>query len=142
MFTSPLLYHHSIPTARTVTDPRTGRRFSIVDSGVHNYYNRHPTAGNRRNTIAVVSPEHAVAEPPSSRSLSTYAEDKERDPDEPVFQLRRSSIETAPAFKKGGNMSKVVRGVKNITKGYSSVQVKVRNGELARLGEKESMDWR
>ena len=25
-------------------------------------------------------------------------------------------------------MSKVVRGVKNITKGYSSVQVKVRNG--------------
>ena len=27
-------------------------------------------------------------------------------------------------------MSKVVRGVKNITKGYSSVQVKVRNGKL------------
>ena len=27
-------------------------------------------------------------------------------------------------------MSKVVRGVKNITKGYSSVQVKVRNGML------------
>jgi hypothetical protein len=26
-------------------------------------------------------------------------------------------------------MSKVVRGVKNITKGYSSVQVKVRDGE-------------
>lgn len=25
-------------------------------------------------------------------------------------------------------MSKVVRGVKNITKGYSAVQVKVRNG--------------
>ena len=30
-------------------------------------------------------------------------------------------------------MSKVVRGVKNITKGYSSVQVKVRNGK--RQGE-------
>ena len=28
-------------------------------------------------------------------------------------------------------MSKVVRSVKNVTKGYSSVQVKVRNGMLA-----------
>lgn len=27
-------------------------------------------------------------------------------------------------------MSKVVRSVKNVTKGYSSVQVKVRNGKL------------
>lgn len=26
-------------------------------------------------------------------------------------------------------MSKVIRGVKNVTKGYSSVQVKVRNGK-------------
>jgi hypothetical protein len=28
-------------------------------------------------------------------------------------------------------MSKVVRSVKNVTKGYSSVQVKVRNGKTA-----------
>lgn len=28
-------------------------------------------------------------------------------------------------------MSKVVRSVKNVTKGYSSVQVKVRNGTLS-----------
>lgn len=27
-------------------------------------------------------------------------------------------------------MSKVIRGVKNVTKGYSNVQVKVRNGML------------
>ena len=32
-------------------------------------------------------------------------------------------------------MSKVIRGVKNVTKGYSSVQVKVRNGGKAVL------DW-
>ena len=30
-------------------------------------------------------------------------------------------------------MSKVVRSVKNVTKGYSSVQVKVRNGTLEHL---------
>jgi len=29
-------------------------------------------------------------------------------------------------------MSKVVRSVKNVTKGYSSVQVKVRNGKFGR----------
>ena len=120
MFTSPLLYHHSLPTVRTITDPKTGRRFSVVDSGVHNYPYR------RRNTIAVVQNETATADPPSANT--TYAEDKEKDPSEPVFVLRRSSIESAPAFSKGGGMSKVVRGVKNITKGYSSVQVKVRNG--------------
>ena len=28
-----------------------------------------------------------------------------------------------------GKMSKVIRSVKNVTKGYSSVQVKVRNGK-------------
>lgn len=31
-------------------------------------------------------------------------------------------------------MSKVVRSVKNVTKGYSSVQVKVRNGKNADHG--------
>lgn len=30
-------------------------------------------------------------------------------------------------------MSKVMRSVKNVTKGYSSVQVKVRNGEIYSL---------
>lgn len=75
----------------------------------------------RRYTIAAGTADPLVIN-------TTYAQDKEKDPNEPVFQLRRSSIESAPAFSKGSSMSKVVRGVKNITKGYSSVQVKVRNG--------------
>lgn len=147
MFTSPLLYHHSLPTVRTATDPKTGRRFSFVDSGVHNYPYRSGHRG-RRNTIAVVTPSATAGNETAATTATgasarqaqggdteeaetantTYAQDKELDPNEPVFRLRRSSFEAAPGFSKGGSMSKVVRGVKNITKGYSSVQVKVRNG--------------
>ena len=36
-------------------------------------------------------------------------------------------------------MSKVVRSVKNVTKGYSSVQVKVRNGTI--LGLCRRIEW-
>lgn len=119
MFTSPLLFSHSLPTVRTVTDPATGRRYSVADTGRTGIY---PYA--RRNTIAVVSPPTetvAVDRRPSVGGTPV-------DPNEPVLVLRRSSIESAPAFNKGGTMSKVVRSVKNVTKGYSSVQVKVRNG--------------
>lgn len=116
MFTSPLLYHHSLPTVRTVTDPETGRRYSVVDTGRRN------NQFQRRNTVAVVSPQTATADPPAATRRGTY------DPNQPVFLLSRSSTERAPAFDKGGTMSKVVRSVKNVTKGYSSVQVKVRNG--------------
>ena len=118
MFTSPLLYHHSLPTVRTVTDPQTGRRYSVVDTGKHPLYPYTP----RRNTIAVVSPQTATADD------SPVAGGKSSNPNDPVLVLRKTSIESAPAFNKGGTMSKVVRSVKNVTKGYSSVQVKVRNG--------------
>lgn len=37
---------------------------------------------------------------------------------------------TGAAVGTPANMSSVIRGVKNITKGYSSVQVKVRNGRI------------
>jgi hypothetical protein len=117
MFTSPLLYHHSLPTVRTVTDPQTGRRYSVVDTGKRGPY--YPYA--RRNTIAV-APQTATAD------QSIVVNDKPVNADDPVLVLRRTSIESAPAFNKGGTMSKVVRSVKNVTKGYSSVQVKVRNG--------------
>ena len=116
MFTSPLLYHHSLPTVRVVTDPETGRRYSVVDTGV-----RSLNSPYRRNTIAAVSNQTATAGPPATGAAS-------KDPNQPVFLLRRSSLESAPVFNKGSKMSKVVRSVKNVTKGYSSVQVKVRNG--------------
>ena len=93
-----------------------GRRYSVADTPVRSFgYGPGP---NRRNTIAVVSNEHALAD---RSSFQTRPE---------ATLYRRSTLETAPAYKKGGTMSKVVRGVKNITKGYSSVQVKVRNGKL------------
>jgi hypothetical protein len=111
MFTSPLLYHHSLPTVRTVIDPETGRRVSVVDTPKRNPYTY------RRNTIAVVPPGDLNSANPQN-------------PSDPVFVLRRSSVESAPAFNKGSTMSKVVRSVKNVTKGYSSVQVKVRNGTM------------
>jgi hypothetical protein len=118
MFTSPLLYHHSLPTVRTVTDPQTGRRYSVVDTGKRGAYPYPP----RRNTIAVVSPRTATAD------NSPVVGGKPTNPDDPVLVFRQTSYESAPAYNKGGTMSKVVRSVKNVTKGYSSVQVKVRNG--------------
>lgn len=44
-------------------------------------------------------------------------------------------------------MSKVMRSVKNVTKGYSSVQVKVRNGEIypsraVKPASHELTDWK
>lgn len=119
MFTSPLLYHHSLPTVRTVTDPQTGRRYSVVDTGKRGAR----PYDSRRNTIAVVSPHAATA-----ADQSTVVSSNSTNPNDPVLVLRKSSIESAPAFNKGSAMSKVVRSVKNVTKGYSSVQVKVRNG--------------
>lgn len=120
MFTSPLLYHHSLPTVRTVTDPQTGRRYSVVDTGRRGVYS-YPA---RRNTIAVTSPATATTD----QNPVVSANNNPADPNAPVLVFRRTSIESAPAFNKGGTMSKVVRSVKNVTKGYSSVQVKVRNG--------------
>ena len=101
---------------RTVTGP-DGRRYSVTDTPVHSF--RYGPATARRNTIAVVSNEHAVADQSSFQAHPT--------------NYYKTTKETAPAYKKGGAMSKVVRGVKNITKGYSSVQVKVRNGMLVML---------
>ena len=112
-FSSPLLYH-GLPTVRTVTGP-DGRRYSYAETPRHSLY--YPS---RRNTIAVVSSDHATG--------SNRAAIQNRLDNDPAFTYRGSSLETAPAYRKGGSMSKVVRGVKNITKGYSSVQVKVRNG--------------
>lgn len=100
---------------RTVTGP-DGRRYSVADTPVRSFgYGPGP---NRRNTIAVVSNEHATADRSSFQAH----------PDGALY--RPSTFETVPAFKKGGTMSKVVRSVKNVTKGYSSVQVKVRNGRI------------
>jgi hypothetical protein len=91
-----------------------GRRYSVADTSVRSFaYGPTPT---RRNTIAVVSNEHAQADKSSFKSH----------PDQGIYS--RNSWENTPAYKKGGTMSKVVRSVKNVTKGYSSVQVKVRNG--------------
>lgn len=98
---------------RTVTGP-DGRRYSVADTPVRAFgYGPGP---NRRNTIAAVSRDHAVADRSSFQAH----------PHENLYH--QTPLETAPAYRKGGAMSKVVRGVKNITKGYSSVQVKVRNG--------------
>ncbi len=38
-------------------------------------------------------------------------------------------------------MSKVVRSVKNVTKGYSHVQVKVRNGSTPQIHRTKAIDW-
>jgi hypothetical protein len=111
-FASPLLYH-SLPTRRTVTGA-DGRRYSVADTSVRSFAYGAPPA--RRNTIAVVSNEHAQADKNSFKSH----------PDQAIYS--RNSWENTPAYRKGGAMSKVVRSVKNVTKGYSSVQVKVRNG--------------
>merc|ERR1712230_120968 len=64
----------------------------------------------RRYTVVGIANELGSTHPSRSPQVSTNI-------------YSRSSLETAPIVK----MSKVVRSVKNVTKGYSSVQIKVRN---------------
>lgn len=92
---------------RVVTDSN-GRRYSVAETPSRSF-DAYPY---RRRTVAEINP----------------AKYSDRDPNSPTNIYRRSTLETAPISRKGGNMSKVVRSVKNVTKGYSSVQVKVRNG--------------
>lgn len=115
-FSSPLLYN-SLPTVRVVTD-RNGRSYSVSDAPVRSLY-----PAFRRNTVSV-STATATAEPPSAHS--TY---QDRIQSSLPSVRRNSALRTVPASVGKGSMSKVVRGVKNITKGYSPVQVKVRNGK-------------
>lgn len=110
-FANPLLYH-SLPTTRTVVGP-DGKRRSIAVTPQRTFGFPDP-AFARRNTIAVVDRTNATADP------SSFQEDY-------TDQPRRNTL-TSATGDKGSSMSKVVRSVKNVTKGYSSVQVKVRNG--------------
>ena len=89
-----------------------GRRRSVVDSGGRSY--DYPFVYSRRNTVAVDN-TNATAGPPSLPQGGGLE--------------RRSTVSDTGGRK--GSMSKVVRSVKNVTKGYSSVQVKVRNGMRA-----------
>lgn len=111
-FANPLLYH-SLPTTRTVIGP-DGKRRSVAVTPRHNFGYPDPSASLRRNTIAVANHTNATADPRSDQLNSTD-------------QQRRYSLST-PSDERRSSMSKVVRSVKNVTKGYSSVQVKVRNG--------------
>ena len=114
-FASPLLYHN-LPTVRTVTDSN-GRRYSVADTPSRSFDVYPP----RRRTVVGISNEANL-----TRSSSLH----ERSQTSPTNVYRRSWVETAPISRKGGSMSKVVRTMKNVTKGYSAVQVKVRNGRL------------
>jgi len=90
-----------------VTD-RNGRSYSVAVTPSRSF--DHPSS--RRNTVVGVANEFDPAQDSSSHETAANV-------------YTRSSFETAPIIK----MSKVVRSVKNVTKGYSSVQVKVRNGK-------------
>lgn len=85
-----------------------GRRYSVAETPSRSFDHR----PSRRNTTAGTAAELDAARDalghPSAANIYS-----------------RTSLETAPIVK----MSKVVRSVKNVTKGYSSVQVKVRNGK-------------
>lgn len=107
---------------RIQTDREGRRSYSVSDTPSHSFSYR----PSRRNTIAVISNEQATAPPPSAHS--TY---QARVESAVPFANRRASLDTGSSSRKGGTMSKVVRTVKNVTKGYSNVQIKVRNGELA-----------
>lgn len=87
---------------------RYGRSYSVTVTPSRSF--GYPSS--RRNTVVGVANEFDPTH--DSRNQETSAD---------IY--RRSSFETAPIIK----MSKVVRSVKNVTKGYSSVQVKVRNGK-------------
>lgn len=105
-----------LPSGRVVTD-REGRRFSVATTPRHSLaaYN----SVSRRNTVGAVDTTPAVAEPPSTHQNyrnQIGSESATEDNFQPYSPGRK------------GSMSKVVRSVKNVTKGYSSVQVKVRNG--------------
>ena len=101
---------------RTVTD-RNGRSYSVTETSTRPF-NAPPY---RRRTVVGVSDE-----------LQTAQNRVNRNQHDPNNVYRGSIFQTAPIYRKGGGMSKVVRNVKNITKGYSGVQVKVRNGRLPR----------
>lgn len=90
-----------------------GKRRSVAVVPRHTFGYPDPSF-TRRNTIAVVDRTNATAH------LSSIPEDS-ADPQ------RRYTL-TSPPGERKSSMSKVVRSVKNVTKGYSSVQVKVRNG--------------
>ncbi|OCT53294.1 EH domain binding protein epsin 2 [Cladophialophora carrionii] len=109
-FASPLLYQN-LPTVRRVTD-RNGRSYSVTETPSRSF----DVPPSRRRTVVGVSDELRSAQARVNRSQHS-----------PENIYRGSLFETAPIYRKGGSMSKVVRNVKNITKGYSSVQVKVRN---------------
>lgn len=99
---------------RRVTD-QNGRSYSVTETPSRSF--DAPPA--RRRTVVGVSSELESAQRSVNRSQHS-----------PDNVYRPSLLQTAPLYRKGGSMSKIARNVKNITKGYSSVQVKVRNGRL------------
>ena len=101
---------------RVVTD-ENGRRYTVTDTPSRSF-DYHYGSGRRRNTVATVHTSSATADPSSLNET------------EDNVPVARGSF-SSEVRRKSGSMSKVVRSVKNVTKGYSSVQVKVRNGEAA-----------
>jgi hypothetical protein len=100
---------------RKVTD-QNGRSYSVTETPSRSF----DAPVTRRRTVVGVSDELRAAQIRERRNSQL----------DPNNVYRPSLFQTAPIYRKGGGMSKVVRNVKNITKGYSSVQVKVRNGRL------------
>jgi len=116
-FLASALLSYPLPTVRTVIGP-DGRRRSIAETPSRSFgYQVPPYA--RRNTIAAVDKTNATAEAPSIPPRTS---------EDTTLDLTRRNTIDGPPGRTRSSMSKVVRSVKNVTKGYSSVQVKVRNG--------------
>lgn len=108
-----VLLTRNIPFVRSQTDT-TIRSNSISEQPPSSF--GYPSI--RRNTVAVVTTANVTAPPPSA-----HLSYRNRVESTVPFLARQ-----APSSEQKGSMSKVVRSVKNVTKGYSTVQVKVRNG--------------
>jgi hypothetical protein len=110
-----VLFARSIPAVRTELDV-TGRSHSVPQQPFHSL--GYPS--DRRNTLAAVTTANVTAPPPSA-----HLSFRNRIESTAPFVIRQ-----APSSERKDGMSKVVRSVKNVTKGYSTVQVKVRNCRL------------
>lgn len=107
---------------RTVIGP-DGRRYSVTDPPLRSLSYAY-VPRSRRNTITALDNTAATADPPSTDQHCQSRIDYSDGP------LRRNTVAYYPSERRASGMSKVVRSVKNVTKGYSSVQVKVRNGKI------------
>lgn len=130
-YTSLSLEIHFVKDSDTATHFLNNRAPRSPDSSLVSV----STVPGKRITAGLSTLHHRADQPPqfANRSFTTTPRSQQ-----PLLESSRSCRSNAKLYSTSstsahtGKMSKVVRSVKNVTKGYSAVEVKVRNGESLR----------